>query len=65
DPNKTCTYGQCKDADGKFRDRLEVNPTGSLTITNTTTTDSGLYKLQFNSSSSRISIIKIFSVTVT
>ncbi|KAI2650657.1 Carcinoembryonic antigen-related cell adhesion molecule 3 [Labeo rohita] len=64
DPNKTCTYGQCEDADGRFRDRLEVNPTGSLTITNTTTTDSGLYKLQFNSSS-RISIIKIFSVTVT
>uniref|UniRef100_A0A671R151 Ig-like domain-containing protein n=1 Tax=Sinocyclocheilus anshuiensis TaxID=1608454 RepID=A0A671R151_9TELE len=64
DPNKTCTDGQCEDPDGRFRDRLEVNQTGSLTVRNTTITDSGLYKLQINSSN-RISIIKIFSVIVT
>ncbi len=64
DPNKTCTDGQCEDPDGRFRDRLEVNQSGSLTIMNTTITDSGVYKLQINSSS-RISIIKIFNVVVT
>ncbi len=33
-------------ADGRFRDRLQMNDrTGSLRITNTRTTDSGLYKL--------------------
>ncbi|XP_016123514.1 uncharacterized protein [Sinocyclocheilus grahami] len=64
DPNKTCTDGQCEDPDGRFRDRLEVSQSGSLTVRNTTITDSGLYKLQINSSN-RISIIKIFSVIVT
>ncbi len=63
DPNKTRTDGQCEDPDGRFRDRLEVNQSGSLTIMNTTITDSGVYKLQINSS--RISIIKIFNVVVT
>ncbi|KAL0161745.1 hypothetical protein M9458_045470, partial [Cirrhinus mrigala] len=51
-------------------DRLEVNQTGSLTITNTRTTDSGFYKLQIIISNGRFSItseerVKRFSVTVT
>uniref|UniRef100_A0A671R175 Immunoglobulin domain-containing protein n=1 Tax=Sinocyclocheilus anshuiensis TaxID=1608454 RepID=A0A671R175_9TELE len=63
DQSKICTDDQCEE---RFRDRLKLeldHQTGSLTITNTRTTESGLYKLQMNHS--RISIIKIFSVTVT
>ncbi|KAK7136711.1 hypothetical protein R3I93_016916 [Phoxinus phoxinus] len=60
DPNKTCTEQQCEE---RFRDRLKLDhQTGSLTITNITNTDSGLYKLQINSS--RISIRRSFNVTV-
>uniref|UniRef100_A0A673KDQ7 Uncharacterized LOC107707595 n=2 Tax=Sinocyclocheilus rhinocerous TaxID=307959 RepID=A0A673KDQ7_9TELE len=62
--SKICTNVQCKE---RFRDRLKLNQTGSLTITNTRTTDSGLYKLEITSCSSNISIsvIKSFSATVT
>ncbi|XP_016112037.1 uncharacterized protein [Sinocyclocheilus grahami] len=56
-----CTDGQFRE---RFRDILQLDhQTGSLTITNTRTTDSGDYKLQINSS--RFSIIRSFSVTVT
>ncbi|XP_043078847.1 uncharacterized protein LOC122327498 isoform X2 [Puntigrus tetrazona] len=39
-------------ADEGFRDRLQVGQTGSLTIKNTRTTDSGLYELQIKGSES-------------
>ncbi|XP_043078929.1 uncharacterized protein LOC122327550 [Puntigrus tetrazona] len=58
DQCKISTDGECGE---RFNNRLEV--TGSLTVTDTRTTDSGIYQLQFNSS--RFSIIRCFRVTVT
>ncbi len=58
DQSKICTDVQCKD---RFRDRLKLDhQTGSLTITNTRTTDSGLYQLEIISRNTEI----IFNVTV-
>ncbi len=59
-----CIEAQCNEGTERFRDRLKLDhQTGSLTITNTRTTDSGEYHLEIISST--ISIIRIFSVTVT
>ncbi|KAL0161238.1 hypothetical protein M9458_044963, partial [Cirrhinus mrigala] len=64
EPGKICTDIQCKDGDERFRNRLKLDhQSGSLTITNITITDSGVYQLQINSSS--FSIIRSFSVTIT
>ncbi len=56
DQSKICTDVQCKE---RFRDRLKLDhQTGSLNITNTRTTDSGLYTLQIIISDSRFSITR-------
>ncbi len=49
-------------ADGRFRDKLKLDKTGSLTITNITTEHIGVYKLQ--TISSRGTSYQRFIVTV-
>ncbi len=59
----TCTDVQCNTGTERFRDRLKLDhQTGSLTITNTRTTDSGEYTLKIISSGDSE---KIFNVSVT
>ncbi len=63
DLSKICTDVQCNEGTERFRDRLKLDhQTGSLTIMNTRTTDSGDYKLQIISSSSISQ--KLFRITV-
>uniref|UniRef100_A0A8C1MAR9 Immunoglobulin domain-containing protein n=1 Tax=Cyprinus carpio TaxID=7962 RepID=A0A8C1MAR9_CYPCA len=50
------------ETDERFRDRLKLDQTGSLTITNTRTTDSGLYTAKI--SSNKQTSYKRFTVTV-
>ncbi len=60
-----CTDVQCNEGTERFRDRLKLDhQTGSLTITNTRTTDSGDYKLLIHSSRFSITRVKTFNVTV-
>ncbi|XP_026054403.1 uncharacterized protein LOC113040279 [Carassius auratus] len=63
DQCKIWTDEQGHSSNERFRDRLEVNQTGSLTIKNTTNTDSGVYHLQINSG--RFGVIRSFGLTVT
>ncbi|XP_042568301.1 uncharacterized protein LOC122134983 [Cyprinus carpio] len=63
DLSDICTDVQCEGGDERFRGRLKLDhQTGSLTIMNIRTTDSGLYTLMIISSNSDSE--KIFKVTV-
>ncbi|XP_051977345.1 uncharacterized protein LOC127639397 isoform X2 [Xyrauchen texanus] len=65
DPSKSCTDVTCDEGAERFRDRLKIDhQTGDLTITNTRTTDSGLYQLEISSSISSSFSVKSFSVNV-
>ncbi|XP_051551659.1 uncharacterized protein LOC127439527 isoform X2 [Myxocyprinus asiaticus] len=65
DPSKSCTDVTCDEGAERFRDRLKIDhQTGDLTITNTRTTDSGLYQLEISSSISSSCSVKSFSVNV-
>uniref|UniRef100_A0A673MMI9 Immunoglobulin domain-containing protein n=1 Tax=Sinocyclocheilus rhinocerous TaxID=307959 RepID=A0A673MMI9_9TELE len=64
DLSDICTDVQCNVGTERFRDRLQLdNQTGSLAITNITTTHSGLYKLVVLSSRSDSEMMFAVSVT--
>ncbi|XP_050951080.1 uncharacterized protein LOC127153852 isoform X2 [Labeo rohita] len=64
DLSRICTDVQCNEGNERFRDRLYLeNQTGSLTIMNINTADTGLYQLKIFSSNSSISE-KTFSIMV-
>ncbi|XP_056109167.1 uncharacterized protein LOC130086990 [Rhinichthys klamathensis goyatoka] len=64
DLSYNCTDIQCDEDTERFRGRLKLDhQTGSLTITNITNTDSGMYTLLIFSDSRRLSL-KILSVSV-
>ncbi len=50
------------DTDERFRDRLELDQTGSLIITNTRSTDSGFYSVKISSSTQ--TVYERFTVSV-
>ncbi|XP_051765472.1 uncharacterized protein LOC127520855 [Ctenopharyngodon idella] len=60
DQSKICTDVQCNEGTERFRDRLKLDiQTGSLTITNTRTTDAGVYELQIIRGNSRKTIFTV------
>ncbi|KAF4097240.1 uncharacterized protein LOC131531342 [Onychostoma macrolepis] len=68
DQSEICTDDQGYNSTERFRGRLKLDhQTGSLTITNITNTDSGVYELKIIISNSNFSItrVKRFSVSVT
>ncbi|CAM4659921.1 unnamed protein product [Leuciscus chuanchicus] len=63
DLSKICTDVQCNEGTERFRDRLKLDhQIGSLSLSNITNTDSGLYKLQIIGSNTISETI--FSMTV-
>uniref|UniRef100_A0A672MAE6 Ig-like domain-containing protein n=1 Tax=Sinocyclocheilus grahami TaxID=75366 RepID=A0A672MAE6_SINGR len=52
------------DTDERFRDRLKLDQTGSLTITKTRTTDSGLYKVKISTKTVSLTLLTPVNISV-